>query len=104
MNYGRRFKIYREKRGLSQKEAAELLGIKSYQLANYECNRSEPKLKTLCAMSKVYDISLDMLLATAKIFSHADFDLIDERRKESEKMMKDVETILKNYVDNINNK
>ncbi|MBO4540875.1 MAG: helix-turn-helix transcriptional regulator, partial [Bacilli bacterium] len=32
MDYGRRFRNYREKKKLTQKEAAELLGITPYQL------------------------------------------------------------------------
>ena len=35
MNYGNRFKRFRTKANLSQKDAAELLGIKAYQLGNY---------------------------------------------------------------------
>ena len=53
MNIGERFKYYREKANLTQKEAAELLEIKSYQLANYETNRTEPNLKTLIKMSEI---------------------------------------------------
>ena len=44
MNIGERFKYYREKVKLTQKEAADLLGVKSYQLANYETNRTEPNI------------------------------------------------------------
>ena len=62
MNIGERFKYYREKANLTQKEAAELLGIKSYQLANYETNRTEPNLKTLIKMSEIYRVSIDELL------------------------------------------
>ena len=62
MNIGERFKYYREKANLTQKEAAELLEIKSYQLANYETNRTEPNLKTLIKMSEIYRVSIDELL------------------------------------------
>ncbi len=62
MNIGERFKYYREKANLTQKEAAELLEIKSYQLANYETNRTEPNLKTLIKMSEIYKVSIDELL------------------------------------------
>ena len=62
MDIGERFKYYREKANLTQKEAAELLEIKSYQLANYETNRTEPNLKTLIKMSEIYKVSIDELL------------------------------------------
>ena len=64
MDYGRRFKRFRVRAELTQKEAAELIGIKDYQLANYETNRSEPSLDALVKMSKIYKVSLDKLLGT----------------------------------------
>ena len=48
--------------GLKQREAAELMGIKDYQLTNYENNRSEPNIATLKKMSKVYKVSIDGLV------------------------------------------
>ena len=62
MNIGERFKYYREKVKLTQKEAAELLGVKSYQLANYETNRTEPNIQTLINMSSIYKVTIDELL------------------------------------------
>ena len=62
MDYGKRFKHYRSISSLTQKEAADLIGIKDYQLGNYETNRSEPSLDILKKMSKVYQVSLDKLL------------------------------------------
>lgn len=62
MNLGDRFKFYREKIGFTQKEAANLLGVKNYQLANYETGRTEPNIATLLKMSSIYNVSLDELL------------------------------------------
>lgn len=62
MDYGKRFKHYRSISNLTQKEAADLIGIKDYQLGNYETNRSEPSLDILKKMSKVYQVSIDKLL------------------------------------------
>ena len=62
MNLGDRFKFYREKVELTQKEAANLLGVKNYQLANYETGRTEPNIATLLKMSSIYNVSLDELL------------------------------------------
>ena len=66
MNIGRRYKLYRQKAGLTQKDAADLIGVKSYQLANYESNRSEPCIKVLLAMSKNYRVSIDQLLGNTQ--------------------------------------
>ena len=100
MNIGKRFKMYREKRGLSQKEAAELLGVKGYQLANYECNRSEPSLKTLRLMSKVYQVSLDHLLATAPIYGDNFLEEQEVREKEIKEFKEKVESLLADLVNN----
>ncbi len=63
MNLGLRFKRFRERKGLSQKEAAELIGINGYQLANYETNRSEPSIDILKRMSRAYGTTIDNLVA-----------------------------------------
>ena len=58
---------------LTQKEAAELIGIKDYQLANYETNRWQPSLEMLKKMSKVYQIYIDKLLGNSVLqikYSH----------------------------------
>ena len=62
MDYGKSFKFYRQKANLTQKEAAVLIGVKDYQLGNYETNRSQPSLDILVKMSKVYLVSIDRML------------------------------------------
>ena len=62
MDFGKSFKFYRQKAKLTQKEAADKIGIKDYQLANYETNRSQPSLEILKKMSKVYLVSIDKML------------------------------------------
>ena len=47
MDFGKSFKHYRKRAKLTQKEAAELIGIKDYQLANYKTNRGQPSLEML---------------------------------------------------------
>ena len=98
MNIGKRFKMYRERRGLSQKEAAQLLGVKGYQLANYECSRSEPSLKTLRLMSKAYNVSLDTLLATAPIYGENYLEEQAIREKEIQEVKEKIESLLNDLV------
>lgn len=85
MDLGRRLKHFRDMVGLSQKEAAEKLGLKGYQLANYENNRSEPNIATLKRMSKIYQVSIDGLVGNffKKPEIHPDDEYIDiEQLKE----------------------
>ena len=62
MDFGKSFKFYRQRVNLTQKEAAERIGVKDYQLGNYETNRSQPSLEILKKMSKVYSVSIDKML------------------------------------------
>ena len=98
MNIGKRFKFYREKCGLSQKEAAKMLGVKGYQLANYECNRSEPNINTLRLMSKVYRVTLDNLLATSTVNSENYSEEEEIREKAAKELKENIEALLADYV------
>ena len=96
MNFGRRFKLYRKSKNLTQKQAAELLGVKPYQLANYESNRSEPNIRVLIGMSKAYGVSIDLLLGNAKEFGPT----IEEREvmeKERREFQKELMALLKKF-------
>ena len=62
MDVGRRFRRFRLKAGLTQKDAAILIGVNYYQLGNYETNRSEPSITILKAMSRAYKVSVDELI------------------------------------------
>ena len=62
MNLGARFKRFRIKAGLKQTEAADKIGVKYYQLGNYETNRSEPSIAVLKKMSEAYHVSIDQLV------------------------------------------
>ena len=98
MNIGKRFSLYRRRSQLTQKEAAKLIGVKSYQLANYESNRSEPSLKVLIAMAKVYHTSTDQLLGvTKKALLEPNEDFINEREAEKKELEKALKNLLKNY-------
>ncbi len=98
MNIGKRFSLFRRRMRLTQKEAAKLIGVKSYQLANYESNRSEPSLKTLIAMSKVYNASADQLLGISKkTLYEPNEDLINEQEESRKDLEKALKKLLKGY-------
>lgn len=98
MNIGKRFSLFRRRMRLTQKEAAKLIGVKSYQLANYESNRSEPSLKTLIAMSRVYNASTDQLLGISKkTLYEPNEDLINEQEESRKDLEKALTKLLKGY-------
>lgn len=91
MNFGKSFKFYRQRANLTQKEAADLIGVKDYQLGNYETNRSEPSLAILKKMSKVYLVSIDKLLGNNILQNR-----IKQESFEEEKEYIDIQEVLKN--------
>ena len=98
MNYGKRFQLYRRKRQLTQKDAAKELGVNPYQLANYESNRSEPSIKVLIGMSKLYCVSIDQLLGvTQKALLEPNEDLIDQQQEEHKEFEKTLKSLLMKY-------
>ena len=98
MNIGKRFQLFRRRSHLTQKEAADLIGVKSYQLANYESNRSEPSLKSLIAMAKTYHVSIDQLLGvTKKPLFEPDEDLINQEEAERKELEKALRDLIKKY-------
>ena len=100
MDFGKRFKHYRQQAGLTQKEAAEVIGIKDYQLGNYETNRSQPSLEILIKMSKAYSISIDKMLGNNVLRNKYEKDQTDNNQDYI-----DVNEVLKKfteYVDQVN--
>lgn len=59
---GLRLKTLREKRGLSQREVADRLGVTRATVSGYECNIKAPKLETLERMAVLYRTSVDYIL------------------------------------------
>ena len=102
MDYGKSFKFYRQRAKLTQKEAADLMGINPYQLGNYETNRSEPSLTILKKMSKAYLVSIDKLLGNSAIQNK-----LEKEHPESAQEYVDINEVLKKlneYVDQQNKK
>ena len=97
MNVGRRYRIYRQRAKLTQAEAARVLGIKSYQLANYESNRSEPNNKTLKGMSKLYNVSIYSLVGNSSLFESEEYAKIEAENEEFENFKTKLEQLLKEF-------
>ena len=98
MNYGIRFKRYRVRKGFTQTEAAKLIGVKNYQLGNYETGRSEPSIDILKKMSNLYGVSIDLMVAN--IHCKVDDEVIyDDKRAEIDEILNDLNTMVKKIND-----
>ena len=83
MKLGSRFKKYRNKAGLTQKQAAEIIGINYYQLGNYETNSSEPSIAVRIGMSKAYNVSIDILVGNkAHVKGMIDIEELEQKLSE----------------------
>ncbi len=62
MNIGSKIKTARNEAGLTQENAAELLGVSRQTVSNWENEKSYPDIVSVIKMSDIYNISLDRLL------------------------------------------
>ena len=92
MDFGKSFKFYRERANLTQKEAAEKIGVNDYQLGNYETNRSQPSLEVLKKMSKVYSVSIDKMLGNNLLKNK--FPIEDKEYIDTEELLEDLNKIV----------
>ena len=62
MEIGIKLKNARTEKGLTQEQAAELLGVSRQTVSNWENNKSYPDIISVIKMSDIYSVSLDHLL------------------------------------------
>jgi len=68
MALGNEIQLLREERGLSQKELANLVGVTTGNVAEWEADESAPSLAELSRLSKALNVSSDVLLdATTEV-------------------------------------
>ena len=62
MNFAAKLVQIRKKRGFSQEQLGELIGIDKRIISKYETSRSLPSVETARALAKALNISLDYML------------------------------------------
>lgn len=65
MNFGKRLAEMRKKRGLTQQQLCELVGVHVTQLRNYEGDRSQPTLEVIRKLTLALDVTADELVFDA---------------------------------------
>ena len=65
VQFGKRCKILRKERGLTQQQVADALGISRSAYAYYEIGGSEPSLAVLWELAQYFQVSADSLLDTS---------------------------------------
>ncbi|GAB6254498.1 hypothetical protein PSKAS_00200 [Peribacillus sp. N1] len=62
MDFGDRLKWLRERSGLTQKFAAEKIGVKNNTLSSYESAKRQPDYTTLKKLADLYDVTIDYII------------------------------------------
>lgn len=62
LKYGDRIALLREKRGLTQEELSNKIGISRAALSHYETNRREPDYETINKIANYFNVTVDYLL------------------------------------------
>jgi transcriptional regulator with XRE-family HTH domain len=78
MEFNVRLKHLRQKYKLTQEELADILGLKSTAISNYESKRNEPCFEKLIALSEYFDVSCDYLLGVSDAYLPVGGDVLDK--------------------------
>lgn len=62
IDIGNKIKNARKEKGITQEQAAEILGVSRQTISNWETEKSYPDIISVIKMSEHYDVSLDYLL------------------------------------------
>ena len=113
MNFGDAMKEARKKRGLSQKELGQKLGVSQAMIAQYESGKRSPKIETMEKIANALEIPVDELMErcdpisilrslTNSVLKGTDTDKL---RKEStyttSEMLRDLDFTLTEFVETI---
>ena len=78
MEIGSKLKNARNEKGITQEQAAELLGVSRQTISNWENNKSYPDIISVIKMSDIYSVSLDHLLKEEKSMKQTYQEYLEE--------------------------
>lgn len=93
MEWSERLQECRKKRGLSQEQAAQMLGVSRSTVSAYEKNMVLPSVDVLRRMAEVYEVTADYLLG----LDHREAIAVDVQLTDRQKLLvRDVVRIMTN--------
>lgn len=83
MTIGEKIKHLRTKRGLTQKQLAEMSGIAVISLQQYESNKRTPKTEQIIKISNAFEVPIDFFLVDFedKLYNKENWPNSEEERK-----------------------
>lgn len=93
MLFAERLRWLRERKGFSQKEIADKIGISQQGYSHLETGRREPNLETLIKLSRVFDESIDFIVGNhiEDVRASHLYELYEEARKVREEIQEDIQ-------------
>ena len=80
-----RIKELRSEAGMLQADLAKVLKVRQNTVSNWETGRHEPDQDALCAMSKIFNVSIDYILGntdTKKAPTSEEMDALTPKQKD----------------------
>ena len=84
---GEKIKKYREIKGITQAEIAELLGVSPATVSKYEAGTLEPNIESIKKISELFEVSIDKLLKD-DAFDISKIDILAVLREQKEMKVK----------------
>ena len=84
---GEKIKKYREIKGITQAEIAELLGVSPATVSQYEAGTLEPNIESIKKISELFEVSIDKLLKDDG-FDFSKIDILAVLREQKEMKVK----------------
>ena len=84
---GEKIKKYREIKGITQAEIAELLGVSPATVSKYEAGTLEPNIESIKKISELFEVSIDKLLKDDG-FDFSKIDILAVLREQKEMKVK----------------
>ena len=78
MGFNVRLKHLRQQYKLTQSDLANILGLKSTAISNYESKRNEPSFEKLILLSEYFDVSCDYLLGISDAYLPIGGEVLDK--------------------------
>ena len=102
-------KNLRLKKGLSQQQLADILGISQQSVNKYENHNIEPDISTLSSMATLFNTSVDYLIGHSTIdhviekvekydLNDRESKLVDSYRKLSPREKESIDLVIENYI------
>jgi len=102
-------RILRNKKGISQQQLADVIGVSQQSINKYENHKIEPDIQTLIALADYFNTSVDFLIGHTDIERKIEYvqsyylnadeaNLIELYRQITPKEKESIELVMKNYL------